>query len=1181
MKKNYSWCIILLLLCIASRPGQAQQVSGYEFRAQTRTYVPLGSDATRLPAVEADEVIVNDIPLGFTFVMGGRFYTKVAVSSNGWMALSTLPVSDPTPSSEQLVSMGVVNAENIIAPLWADLSGSGGRAFYQTTGTAPNRVFTMEWRDFRWDKQAPQAVVSFQARLYERERTIEFNYRPEAGSVSNTGPLALARAGLNTRDEGRHVLSNLGQAPRPYSYSPGPGTLIKPANGQQYEFLYRPNRYLSCQSPESSSVTRVGRTTARVSWVLGNNWPGGQPRVHYGPLGFVLGSAAEKIAPGLPGDSAQLTDLLPASAYEYFIETDCGAANFPASTRRTSFSTFTPLSNDEASSALWLPVIEVEKQNLFTQGTCLNASASLPANSTCILPTGAVRDVWYVFRATSTSHQILLNAGPGDTHVVELRNGYGSSSRALACGTNTAPLRVNSLVVGAAYFVRVYTLAAPAIFTVGVLPGQLPPPPNDDCSAAQLLTVASGPGALPATPGTVRYATPRSGDGYAACANGNESKDVFYKFVMPSGPAEVLFRPAFEAGVEVLSSCTSGTSLSTNCIVVQAGRLGRLSLAGLPPGATYYLRVYNRNWEIHIPTDARFTIAVNSLAPAPANDECSGAQTLPLTPTGVVGVSGTLLSATSSGLQPPTSECYAAPSSFAPERYTPPSSARDVWYQFTATATTHVLGLNATRHAVVEVVQTTAGSPCASGAVVQRLGCAMARPIGPIIDGATTRPPLPARLLLPNLVVGTTYWVRVFQVTEPTARTPDGEASFDLSLHTWTTPGNDEPQNAQLVALASSLSPCSTRVEFSFDGATPSFTGTTQSEKRDLWFSFVAPPAPAGHTTSRVILRLGENEEHLQDGGMEFRDGPNVNSFVYSSQSWGRALMALRPGDSYSGLTPGKTYYLRLYSSLPNPEPFARMSLCLSVDVNNDPCSALPLPISAGGHCLQPVQGSTYGAGESRLNTGVHALIPNCGPPKGTIRDVWYRVVPATPAFTLHTDDKTITLARLYLPTAGTCDGNMQLISCQSSRAGLAEIRGLGTVLFDNLTVGQPYYLAVSNSDNYYEETGPFTLCAQTALTLPTRPATTQPQLNVWPNPVTAGELLSVQLPADLAVAAQVRVEWLSALGQVLPATGAGELPVGQGQVQVPTAGRAAGLYLLRLWLPDGQPLPVHRIVVQ
>ena len=453
MRKIYSVLLLLSVLLLTGYAGRAQLLYGYQFQAQAGTYAPLGAVATRIPTLEADEAVVNAIPLGFTFVADGRFYTSIAISSNGWLGLSRSSMVYPEPGSNAL---GIVPpAEFTIAPLWADLSGSGGTAAYQTTGTSPARVFTMEWRNFRWDRLAPQAVVSFQARLYEGSNRIEFSYRPEAGSVSNNYPYSLGRAGLshyynNSSGATPNMLSDLGTAPTVSNGSSG--FLTKPANGQQYSFTPVPNAVPPCVAPTVANLARLGRTSARVQWVIGPSQQGTTARVHYGPPGFVLGSAADQIAPGVPGDSAQLTGLLSATDYEYLLELDCGTGTPPGFSSRARFRTYTPASNDEGNRAIWVGVLNALRPGRLTPGSVYDASPSLPANPTCTPPPGIVYDVWYAFRATGPTHQIALNAAssqPG-TFVVEVRNGYNPGFQSIACGVSAAPLLLNNLVAGQA-----------------------------------------------------------------------------------------------------------------------------------------------------------------------------------------------------------------------------------------------------------------------------------------------------------------------------------------------------------------------------------------------------------------------------------------------------------------------------------------------------------------------------------------------------------------------------------------------------------------------------------------------------------------------------------------------------------------------------------------------------------
>jgi hypothetical protein len=462
------------------------------------------------------------------------------------------------------------------------------------------------------------------------------------------------------------------------------------------------------------------------------------------------------------------------------------------------------------------------------------------------------------------------------------------------------------------------------------------------------------------------------------------------------------------------------------------------------------------------------------------------------------------------------------------------------------------------------------------------LGCAVARGENLTFPQPSLQQAWPARVVLSSLTVGSVYRVRVFPLREGTGTRPEGLGTFELSLSPWEAPANDEPSGAVSVAVSSSHTPCSSPVEFTLDGATPSLPvppGTARIE-RDVWFSFVAPPRATG-SSFQVLLQLNSSSPQMLWGSVQIRDGfgPTSQALLTSGPNSGAGI-------GYNFLTPGQTYYLRFYNDSDNPEPFSSYSFCLSTGLNDEPCGALPLPISVGGQCTLPVQGTTFGAtSSSGPSLQGASVVPNCGYGFGGLpRDVWYRVVPGTTAFTLHSDDATVGMARLYQPAVagGTCSDVLQLINCQSSTPiGVGQQRGLGTVFFDNLTPGQPYYLGISSDNAPFAPSGDFTLCAQASTTLPARAAAGGPGSTLWPNPVVAGEVLQVQLPAGQAPNAQIRLEWLTAQGQVLPDQQAGHRQATAGVVQVPTQGRPPGLYLLRLWLPDGQLLPVHRVVLK
>lgn len=179
--KNY---ILPILMCFFAQQLTAQ-VASYTYSASVGTFDTLNtSTGTNVSAIQADDATSSAIPLGFTFKYEGVNYTHVKANSNGWITLDTN--LNPSSFNQRTNNLSIGPAVRpIIAPLWDDLKGDLGTATYLTSGTAPNRVFTMEWKNYRWNWQASGGVVSFQVKLYEDTNNIEFVYRPESIAVSS------------------------------------------------------------------------------------------------------------------------------------------------------------------------------------------------------------------------------------------------------------------------------------------------------------------------------------------------------------------------------------------------------------------------------------------------------------------------------------------------------------------------------------------------------------------------------------------------------------------------------------------------------------------------------------------------------------------------------------------------------------------------------------------------------------------------------------------------------------------------------------------------------------------------------------------------------------------------------------------------------------------------------------
>jgi subtilisin family serine protease len=130
---------------------------GYSCVIQGASYVEAPTRLT-LAGDDASQAV----PLPFAFNFYGTSYSTANVSTNGHLSFTAPTTSF---SNAGIPSTGVPNAA--IYPFWDDFNFAlGGGAYVGTTGTAPNRTFTIEWRDVRFYSTTGLAV-DFQVQLNE------------------------------------------------------------------------------------------------------------------------------------------------------------------------------------------------------------------------------------------------------------------------------------------------------------------------------------------------------------------------------------------------------------------------------------------------------------------------------------------------------------------------------------------------------------------------------------------------------------------------------------------------------------------------------------------------------------------------------------------------------------------------------------------------------------------------------------------------------------------------------------------------------------------------------------------------------------------------------------------------------------------------------------------------------
>jgi len=253
--KSLFLLLLGLFLPLLSANGQA---ASYVFTHQAGTFTANPSSATAVSIV-ADDTASSLLPIGFNFVFGSSTYTDFYMSSNGFISFGT------TGSSLNSNDLSAANAAQrpIIAPLWDDLAGasvSNSAASYSLSGTAPNRVLTIEWLNWEWNYGATTPTMSFQVKLYETTNVIEFVYNQEAG-VINSGSASIGINDATGSGAGTYLnLETNMSAPTVTSSTSVTSISTKPASGQIFKFAPPPCLYLG-----TLTITNVALPTATLN----------------------------------------------------------------------------------------------------------------------------------------------------------------------------------------------------------------------------------------------------------------------------------------------------------------------------------------------------------------------------------------------------------------------------------------------------------------------------------------------------------------------------------------------------------------------------------------------------------------------------------------------------------------------------------------------------------------------------------------------------------------------------------------------------------------------------------------------------------------------------------------------------------------------------------------------------
>lgn len=323
-----------------------------------------------------------------------------------------------------------------------------------------------------------------------------------------------------------------------------------------------------------------------------------------------------------------------------------------------------------------------------------------------------------------------------------------------------------------------------------------------------------------------------------------------------------------------------GCPTLNNCLYGSGQTGSSVSFAvTLNAGTTYFI------WFDTWPSPASPCPGTFSLTPPPppiTNDEPCQATSLTVNTSLLCSTQtpGSLVGATAT-TSVPTAPCGGTPND-------------DVWFSFVATATTHYVNLNNVAGTPTDLYHAVYRGTC--GALVN-IGCSD-----------------PDNSTVTGLVVGSTYWVRVYSYFSNAGPT----TTFNVCIASPPPPiTNDNPCQALALTVNSNLL-CGTQTPGSLIGATAT-AGITLAPcfgtpNNDVWFSFVA----TGPTHNISLNNVSGNPTDLYHAVYRGTCGSLIN------------ISCSDPDASVvSGLVAGTTYWLRVYSYSSSAGATSTFNVCI------------------------------------------------------------------------------------------------------------------------------------------------------------------------------------------------------------------------------------------------------------
>ena len=250
--------LFTFLFTLTASQSYGQNITNYSYAASTVTYAALaGATVATTLTGDLNNGAYNALPIGFDFWYMGTRYTTISAGTNGFLMLGDNISAD---NNYQLSNNLTSGQRPVLAPFWDDMVlDNTGLVSYQTSGAAPNRVFTVQYSAIR--TSAGVNVFAMQIKLTETTGSIQYYYNRPNTNTTNVSASIGINSGPSTGTGTFLSLNGSGNTATVSSTTETTTITPNPATNQLYSFT--PTAAAAVTDGSFSDITS---TSVTLNW---------------------------------------------------------------------------------------------------------------------------------------------------------------------------------------------------------------------------------------------------------------------------------------------------------------------------------------------------------------------------------------------------------------------------------------------------------------------------------------------------------------------------------------------------------------------------------------------------------------------------------------------------------------------------------------------------------------------------------------------------------------------------------------------------------------------------------------------------------------------------------------------------------------------------------------------------